>query len=156
MSPFDAARKLLETSSMHLSMSSRTDLVFQDDSLVPLLVQENYLNHRPAPATDDRTRLKVRSGQALKPPMLLCRQACPVSKTPRMWACCGPGIPGTEVVQQHGADGGLGLTLCSFVACLYGQLAAPPLQSLYPSRCGVQLCLMLHCLPCSSLPRQRT
>lgn len=60
MSPFDAARKLLETSSMHLSMSSRTDLVFQDDSLVPLLVQENYLNHRPAPATDDRTRLKVR------------------------------------------------------------------------------------------------
>ena len=74
MSPFDAARKLLESSSMHLSMSSRTDLVFQDPttSLVPLLVQENYLNHRPAPATDDRTRLKVRGGRAGRAQNQLC------------------------------------------------------------------------------------
>ena len=72
MSPFDAARKLLETSSMHLSMSSRTDLVFQDDSLVPLLVQENYLNHRPAPVSDDRTRLKVRGGLAGRLNSQLC------------------------------------------------------------------------------------
>ncbi len=88
MSPFDAARKLLETSSMHLSMSSRTDLVFQDDSLVPLLVQENYLNHRPAPATDDRTRLKVRGECAGK------AQSQP---------CCCAGLPG----QQHPLHVGL-------------------------------------------------
>ena len=84
MSPFDAARKLLESSSMHLSMSSRTDLVFQDDSLVPLLVQENYLNHRPAPATDDRTRLKVRGGRAGKAPSQLwcCADRPPWSAHP--------------------------------------------------------------------------
>ena len=36
------------------------ELVFQDADLVPLLVQENYLNHRPAIATNETTRLAVR------------------------------------------------------------------------------------------------
>lgn len=30
-----------------LPCSDQLDLVFQDMDLVPLLVQENYLNHRP-------------------------------------------------------------------------------------------------------------
>ena len=47
MSPFEAARKLLSLESQHLSLGQQSDLIFQDMDLVPLLIQENYLNHRP-------------------------------------------------------------------------------------------------------------
>ncbi len=39
MSPFEAARKLLDLNTQKLSLSDRIDLVFQDADLVPLLVQ---------------------------------------------------------------------------------------------------------------------
>lgn len=42
-----ARRKLLESSCGELGMGDRMDLVFADIDLVPLLVQENYLNHKP-------------------------------------------------------------------------------------------------------------
>lgn len=35
------------------------DLVFQDADLVPLLVQENYINHRPKIAQNDTMRMQV-------------------------------------------------------------------------------------------------
>ncbi len=53
MSPFECARRLLEPSSAHLSFGERSELVFADMDLVPLLVQENYVNHRPAIAPSE-------------------------------------------------------------------------------------------------------
>ena len=61
MSPFEAARKLLSTEAQHISLGTQSDLVFQDMDLVPLLIQENYLNHRPVVATNDHMRMQVRS-----------------------------------------------------------------------------------------------
>jgi len=60
MSPFEAARKLLSMEAQHLSLGTQSDLVFQDMDLVPLLIQENYLNHRPVVATNDQMRMQVR------------------------------------------------------------------------------------------------
>lgn len=60
MSPFEASRRLLDVDpSGPLSFSDQLALVFQDHDLVPLLVQENYLNHRPQMATNDVNRLAV-------------------------------------------------------------------------------------------------
>jgi hypothetical protein len=41
------------------------DLVFQDMDLVPLLIQENYVNHKPNLAVTDEQHLKV--GQVTHP-----------------------------------------------------------------------------------------
>jgi replication factor C subunit 1 len=59
MSPFEAARRLLDSEACSLSLSDQMDLVFQDADLVPLLVQENYVNHRPRVAQTDALRLAV-------------------------------------------------------------------------------------------------
>lgn len=59
MSPFEAARKLLSSEAQHLSLGHQSDLIFQDMDLVPLLIQENYLNHRPIVAQTDAQRLQV-------------------------------------------------------------------------------------------------
>lgn len=59
MSPFEAARKLLSVEAQHLSLGAQSDLIFQDMDLVPLLIQENYLNHRPIVATNDQRRMQV-------------------------------------------------------------------------------------------------
>ncbi|GIL93301.1 hypothetical protein Vretimale_15681 [Volvox reticuliferus] len=59
MSPFECGRRLLEPSCSLLPMSERMDLVFADMDLVPLLVQENYLNHRPTIAPDITSRLRA-------------------------------------------------------------------------------------------------
>ncbi|DBA70377.1 hypothetical protein WJX79_010688 [Trebouxia sp. C0005] len=59
MSPFEAARKLLSMEAQHLSLGTQSDLVFQDMDLVPLLIQENYLNHRPVVATNDQMRMQI-------------------------------------------------------------------------------------------------
>lgn len=59
MSPFEAARRLLDAESVHLSLSDQIDLFFQDADLVPLLVQENYLNHKPRIAGNDLQRLQI-------------------------------------------------------------------------------------------------
>ena len=58
VSPFTATDQLFSASSRDLSVSARSDLVFQDMDLVPLLVQENYVNHRPSLAGSDIHRLK--------------------------------------------------------------------------------------------------
>ncbi|GLC37764.1 hypothetical protein PLESTB_001474400 [Pleodorina starrii] len=59
MSPFECARRLLEPACALLSMGDRMELVFADMDLVPLLVQENYLNHRPTIAPDLPSRLRA-------------------------------------------------------------------------------------------------
>ena len=59
MSPFDAARNLLSTEAGKYSISERLEMVFQDADLVPLLVQENYVNHRPSHAGDALQQLKL-------------------------------------------------------------------------------------------------
>lgn len=59
MSPFEAARKLLSMEAQHLNLGAQCDLIFQDMDLVPLLIQENYLNHRPVIATNDQMRMQV-------------------------------------------------------------------------------------------------
>ena len=53
MSPFAVAQILLGFEGSRLSLPEQTDLVFQDADLIPLLVQENYLNHRPKVAGND-------------------------------------------------------------------------------------------------------
>ncbi|KAG2439222.1 hypothetical protein HXX76_004584 [Chlamydomonas incerta] len=58
-SPFECSRQLLEASAGHLSISERLDLVFADSDLVPLLLQENYLNHKPAISGDAASRLRA-------------------------------------------------------------------------------------------------
>lgn len=59
MSPFEAARKLLSLEAQHLSLGQQSDLIFQDMDLVPLLIQENYLNHRPIISQSDASRMQV-------------------------------------------------------------------------------------------------
>ncbi|EFJ40860.1 DNA replication factor C complex subunit 1 [Volvox carteri f. nagariensis] len=59
MSPFECARRLLEPACSLLSMGDRMELVFADMDLVPLLVQENYVNHRPTIAPDLPARLRA-------------------------------------------------------------------------------------------------
>jgi len=59
MSPFDAARNLLSTEAGKFSVSERLEMVFQDADLVPLLVQENYVNHRPSHAGNALQQLKL-------------------------------------------------------------------------------------------------
>jgi replication factor C subunit 1 len=65
MSPFDVATKLFMLSSGSLSLSERVDMVFQDSDLVPLLVQENYVNYRSHLAGSDLQMLQVRLPAAL-------------------------------------------------------------------------------------------
>ena len=73
MSPFEAARKLLSMEAQHLSLGAQSDLIFQDMDLVPLLIQENYLNHRPVIATNDQIRMQVqRSVHVAQGPLYLC------------------------------------------------------------------------------------
>ncbi len=59
MSPFEAARKLLDADSARLSLGDKAELVFQDMDLVPLLIQENYVNHRPAACGNEAQQMQV-------------------------------------------------------------------------------------------------
>ena len=57
INPFDVSRRLLTE---ELGLQDQIDLIFQDADLVPLLVQENYLNHCPKiSAGKSLTRLRV-------------------------------------------------------------------------------------------------
>lgn len=62
MSPFEAARKLLDADSARLSLGDKAELVFQDMDLVPLLIQENYVNHRPAACGNEAQQMQVCQG----------------------------------------------------------------------------------------------
>ena len=61
MSPFECARKLLDGSQAALSLGSKMDLVFQDMDLVPLLIQENYVNHKPNLGVAEEQHMRVRA-----------------------------------------------------------------------------------------------
>ena len=59
VSPFECALMPLEPTCEQLSVSERMELVFADMDMVHLLVQENYLNHRPAIAPDGASRFRA-------------------------------------------------------------------------------------------------
>ncbi|GKV39709.1 hypothetical protein SLEP1_g47440 [Rubroshorea leprosula] len=58
ISPFTAVDKLFGYSGGKLRMDERIDLSMSDPDLVPLLVQENYINYRPSSTGKDDTGLK--------------------------------------------------------------------------------------------------
>ena len=60
MSPFECARKLLDGSQASLGLGAKMDLVFQDMDLVPLLIQENYVNHKPNLGVAEEQHMRVR------------------------------------------------------------------------------------------------
>ncbi len=47
MDGFNCSRLLFEPATRRKPLGEQLDLAFADMDLVPLLVQENYLNHRP-------------------------------------------------------------------------------------------------------------
>ncbi|KAL3690417.1 hypothetical protein R1sor_016726 [Riccia sorocarpa] len=57
ISPFSAAEKLLGFDGRNLRMDQRVDMHMADPDLVPLIVQENYLNYTPSAASKDSTGL---------------------------------------------------------------------------------------------------
>eukprot|EP00271_Cylindrocystis_brebissonii_P022485 TRINITY_DN8672_c0_g1_i1.p1 TRINITY_DN8672_c0_g1~~TRINITY_DN8672_c0_g1_i1.p1 ORF type:complete len:642 (-),score=151.06 TRINITY_DN8672_c0_g1_i1:634-2475(-) len=57
LSPFTAADKLLSNACKRVPLGDQIDLVFQDADLVPLLVQENYLNFRPPDVWTEEQRM---------------------------------------------------------------------------------------------------
>ncbi|KAK4756005.1 hypothetical protein SAY87_009762 [Trapa incisa] len=58
ISPFTAVDKLFGFNGGKLRMDERIDLSMSDSDLVPLLIQENYINYRPTGATKDDNGLK--------------------------------------------------------------------------------------------------
>ncbi|KAG6545470.1 hypothetical protein Mapa_013072 [Marchantia paleacea] len=57
LSPFTAAEKLLGFEGRNMRMDDRVDMHMSDADLVPLIVQENYLNFLPGEASRDSTGL---------------------------------------------------------------------------------------------------
>ncbi|CAN4084390.1 unnamed protein product [Withania somnifera] len=58
ISPFKAIEKLFDFKAKNLKIDQRIDLSMSDPDLVPLLVQENYLNYKPSSAGKDDNDLK--------------------------------------------------------------------------------------------------
>ncbi|PHT51448.1 Replication factor C subunit 1 [Capsicum baccatum] len=58
ISPFKAIEKLFDFNAKNLKIDQRIDLSMSDPDLVPLLVQENYLNYKPSSASKDDSDLK--------------------------------------------------------------------------------------------------
>lgn len=58
MSPFTAVDKLFGFNGGKLRMDERIDLSMSDPDLVPLLIQENYINYRPSSAGKDDSGMK--------------------------------------------------------------------------------------------------
>ncbi|KAK0572618.1 hypothetical protein LWI29_034376 [Acer saccharum] len=68
ISPFTAVDKLLGFNGGKLRMDERIDLSMSDPDLVPLLVQENYINYRPSSAGKDemkRMNLIARAAESI-------------------------------------------------------------------------------------------
>ena len=59
MSPFVVASTLLGFEGGKMSIADQTNMVFHDMDLIPLLIQENYVNHRPKVAGNDKQRMQV-------------------------------------------------------------------------------------------------
>ncbi|CAN0923373.1 Replication factor C subunit 1 [Linum grandiflorum] len=58
ISPFTAVDKLFNFNSSKLRMDQRVDLSMSDPDLVPLIIQENYINYRPSLAAKDENGIK--------------------------------------------------------------------------------------------------
>ncbi|KAI3918099.1 hypothetical protein MKX01_041419 [Papaver californicum] len=58
ISPFTAVDKLFGFNGGKLKMDERVDLCMSDADLVPLLIQENYLNYRPSTVGKDENGIK--------------------------------------------------------------------------------------------------
>lgn len=58
ISPFTAVDKLFGLNAGKLRMDERIDLSMSDPDLVPLLIQENYINYRPSLASKDDSGVK--------------------------------------------------------------------------------------------------
>ena len=59
MGPFTAVDKLCAPDANRLSVNDRLNLVFQDSDIIPLFIQENYLQYRPyAAGANDLARLQ--------------------------------------------------------------------------------------------------
>lgn len=58
ISPFTAVDKLFGFNAGKLRMDERVDLSMSDPDLVPLLIQENYINYRPSAAVKDDSGIK--------------------------------------------------------------------------------------------------
>ncbi|OVA07201.1 BRCT domain [Macleaya cordata] len=58
ISPFTAVDKLFGFNGGKLRMDERVDLCMSDPDLVPLLIQENYLNYRPSTGGKDENGIK--------------------------------------------------------------------------------------------------
>ncbi|KAJ4970693.1 hypothetical protein NE237_003792 [Protea cynaroides] len=58
ISPFTAVDKLFGFNAGKLRMDERIDLSMSDPDLVPLLIQENYINYRPSSASKDDNGVK--------------------------------------------------------------------------------------------------
>ncbi|XP_068343612.1 replication factor C subunit 1-like isoform X1 [Pyrus communis] len=58
ISPFTAVDKLFGFNAGKLRMDERVDLSMSDPDLVPLLIQENYINYRPSSAVKDDSGIK--------------------------------------------------------------------------------------------------
>ncbi|CAB4289778.1 unnamed protein product [Prunus armeniaca] len=58
ISPFTAVDKLFGFNAGKLRMDERVDLCMSDPDLVPLLIQENYINYRPSSAVKDDSGIK--------------------------------------------------------------------------------------------------
>ncbi|KAK6926491.1 DNA replication factor RFC1, C-terminal [Dillenia turbinata] len=59
ISPFTAVDKLFGFNGGKLRMGERIDLSMSDPDLVPLLIQENYINYRPSLAAKDDKRMSL-------------------------------------------------------------------------------------------------
>lgn len=58
ISPFTAADKLLGVNGGKLRMDERMDLSMSDPDLIPLIIQENYINYRPLSCGKDENGVK--------------------------------------------------------------------------------------------------
>ncbi|KAI3744069.1 hypothetical protein L1987_57141 [Smallanthus sonchifolius] len=58
MSPFTAVQKLFDYNGGNLRMDERFDLATSDPDLVPLIIQENYINYRPSSIKKDENGIQ--------------------------------------------------------------------------------------------------
>ena len=64
MGPFTAVDKLCAPDANRLTVTERLNLVFQDSDIIPLFIQENYVQYRPYAAKNDVERLQLLSAAA--------------------------------------------------------------------------------------------
>lgn len=77
MSPFDAARSLMDAGGAGATITARLDAAFTDLDLVPLLIAENYVNFAPVVAgghKDARLRLLARAADGVSAGDVLTRR----------------------------------------------------------------------------------